>query len=111
MKVRHLVAAEDVDANGFVVDASRVRHGTLRAGAVYALAGPIDPMTHLNLDFPDHACDRCVIVERLEPGARVVTRREQLVMAQVPRAAFAARGWVNVGERRAAWLDATGRRA
>jgi hypothetical protein len=106
MTVRHLVARENVDRHGIVVDAARVRHGAVRAGRVYALAGEVDPATHLNLDFPDHRLEGVVVVEDLSPGAGVVASEDGFGLARVDRSAFAHRGRVDVGARRVAWLAA-----
>jgi hypothetical protein len=72
MQVRHLVARDNLTPDGRIVDPTAVRHGALRAGRVHALAGPIDAETHLNLDFPDHRLDPCVVVEALSEGAPVI---------------------------------------
>jgi hypothetical protein len=106
MTVRHLVARENVDRHGIVFDAARVRHGAVRAGRVYALAGEVDPATHLNLDFPDHRLEGAVVVEDLSPGAGVVASEDGFGLARVDPSAFAHRGRVDVGARRVAWLAA-----
>lgn len=106
MRVRHLVAAGSV-RDGVVVDPSRVCHGAIRAGRVVALAGPVDPATHLNLDFPEHRLGRCVVVERLEPGAAALVDAEgRLRMAEPPPGALRWLGRVDVGRRRAVWSAA-----
>lgn len=117
MTVRHVVARENVGSDGYVLDPRRVRHGALRAGRVHALAGEIDPSTHLNLDFADHRLDSCVVVERLEPGAAVVTAPRVIgapqeidapavSLAKVGPGAYDRWGPVDVGARRTAWLTA-----
>ncbi len=64
MRIRHLVSADNVDGDGFVIEPLLVRHGLVVAGRVAELAGAIDPQTHLNLDFPDHGLDDCLIAEQ-----------------------------------------------
>mgnify|MGYP003503816233 CR=1 FL=1 len=53
MIVRHVVEASNVDNAGYVIDASQIKHGVVRAGKIWDLAGFIDLRTHLNLDFAD----------------------------------------------------------
>jgi hypothetical protein len=106
MTVRHLVARENVGPDGTVVDAARVRHGAVRAGRVYALAGEVDPTTHLNLDFADHHLEAAVVVEQLTPGAAVVAGEDGFDLAGVDPASFTHLGAVDVAARRAAWLRA-----
>ena len=111
MQVRHLVARENVGDDGCVIDPLSVRHGTLRAGHVWALAGPIDAPTHLNLDFGEHRLDLCVVVEALEVGAAVVPGADPppasaYLLATASPAARAHLGAVDFGARRAAWLTA-----
>ena len=112
MVVRHLVARDnvvEVDGAAVVVDPTAARHGALRAGRVAALAGAVDPATHLNLDFAAHRLDRCVVVEALTPGASVVfdpVEPGEYRLAAVAPGAFARLGTVDVGARRAAWLAA-----
>lgn len=104
MTVRHVVAQGNVGTDGFILDPRRVRHGALRAGRVLALAGEVDPQTHLNLDFPDHRLDSCVVVERLEVGAGVIPAGG--ATARVASDAARPLGRVDVGARRAAWVAA-----
>ena len=68
MRIRHLVAADNVDAQGYVIDPLLVRHGIVLGGRIADLAGLIDPQTHLNRDFPDHQLEECLVAERLERG-------------------------------------------
>lgn len=104
MLVRHLVAQHNVSPNGRVIAPERVRHGVLRAGRIYALAGEIDPETHLNLDFPDHQLGTCVVVADLEVGAPAMMRDDSYLYADTGPSMFSRFGAVNVGARRTAWL-------
>ena len=69
-----------------------------------ALAGPIDPLTHLNLDFAEHRLASCLVAESLDVGAALLTDAEGWRLAYTPRGAFAHLGPVDVGARRMAWL-------
>jgi hypothetical protein len=104
MRIRHLIAREDVDAEGWVTAPERARHGIVVGGLVASLAAPVDPATHLNLDFPDHRLETCLVAERLEVGAPVLADDDGWLLAYVPARAFAHLGHVRQGERQARWL-------
>jgi hypothetical protein len=101
--LRHLVGRENVAPDGRIVDPRDVRHGVIAGRRVAALAGPIDPSTHLNLDFTAHVLSDAVVVERLQIGAAVLLDGDVFLHAPVDRAAFAHLGWVDVGARRSDW--------
>lgn len=103
MRIRHLVERQNVDSNGIVRDATAIRHGLIVGRCVGALAGAIDPDTHLNLDFHEHRAGECVVVERLVVGARVMLVDDRFATARVAPDAFAHRGPVDVHTRRFVW--------
>ncbi len=105
MRVRHLVARDNVDATGHIVDATAVHHGLIVGRHVEALAGRIDPPTHLNLDYNDHVLDAAIIVNELVVGSPVVMDIQAMsfAVAGVSRGAFASLGRVDMGARRIAW--------
>lgn len=105
MRIRHIVAADNVNAEGWVREATAARHAVLVGGRVADVSGPVEATTHLNRDFPDHRLDACVVVESLAVGARVVIddEAEGFAVAWVPPGAFRSLGRVNVGARREAW--------
>ena len=109
MRIRHIVAADNVDLQGYVIDPLLVRHGIVLAGQVGDLAGPIDPQTHLNHDFPDHQLDECLVAERLDLGAALLREGDRFRAARIRSSAYAWLGPVDVGARRAAWQRAVGR--
>ena len=111
MRIRHLVAAANVDAEGFVIDPTQARHGIVVAGAIADLAGWIEPETHLNLDFTLHRLDECLVAERLERGAALLWDDQRFRCAAVRPAAYARLGAVNIDRRRAAWQRVTQRPA
>ena len=106
MNVRHLVAQSNVDEAGLVIEPRRARHGALRAGRVWALAGEIDPRTHLNLDFPDHGLGACIVVEALAVGALVPMDGATYRLAAVSPDALFYFGAVDVDARRREWITA-----
>ena len=106
MPVRHVVEAANVDQGGFIVDPTSARHCVIRAGALLDLSGPVDPLTHLNTDFPYHALGDCVIAERLEAGAPVLRAADgKALIARVRPDAICRRGRIDVDARRLAWLE------
>jgi len=106
MKVRHLTSANNVAHDGSLIDPLAVRHGLIVAGRVAALAGPVDPLTHLNSDFPEHGLEQCAVVERLEVGAAACFGEDALLMAWAADSAYHPLGRVDLGERLRSWRDA-----
>ncbi len=107
MTVRHLVAASDLAPDGTIADPSRVVHGAIRGGTVFAVGGPVDLDTHCNLDFPDHHLDACVVVAAITPGAPVVRNAAgAFAVAYGAPGHVASRGRVDLGARRVAWQRA-----
>jgi hypothetical protein len=103
MRIRHLVSAENVDPTGFVIDPRLARHGMVVGGAIAELAGPVERLTHLNLDFPPHRLDECLVAERLEVGARLLRDDDRFQIASVRPNAYARLGPVDLDARRLAW--------
>jgi hypothetical protein len=73
-------------------------------GRIAELAGPIDPLTHLNLDFSEHRLGLCLVAERLEVGAALLADGDGWQVAAAPPGAYAHLGQVDVDARRLAWL-------
>jgi hypothetical protein len=105
MRIRHLVSADNVDGDGFVIDPPLVRHGLVIAGRIAQLAGPIDPRTHLNRDFPEHHLNDCLVAERLEAGALLHWEGERFSIARARPSAYTSLGPVDQGRQRAAWQE------
>jgi hypothetical protein len=103
MKVRHLTAADNVAPDGALIDPTAVRHGLIVAGRVQALAGPVDPLTHLNADFTEHGLEQCAVVERLEVGAPACFEEDGLRLTWAADDAYQPLGRVDLSERLRAW--------
>ncbi len=71
MVIRHCTPESNVDANHRIISPTEICHVVVEHGRIADISGPIDPLTHLNLDYPDHRADLCVMAERLEVGAPV----------------------------------------
>jgi hypothetical protein len=99
MMIRHCVEINNVDEEMNVIDATKIRHVTLKAGKIESMSGLIDPASHLNLDYPDHRATICVIAEQFEVGARVNMDEEGLIFATVQRSAFGHYGFVDYTQR------------
>ena len=108
MRIRHLVAADNVDAQGYVIDPLLVRHGIVLAGQIGDLAGPIDPQTHLNRDFLEHRLEECLVAEQLERGAALLRDGDWFRMALVRPSRYTSLGPVDVDRRRADWQRTVG---
>jgi hypothetical protein len=105
MTVRHITSVDNVDDEGYLIDPSACGHGTISSGTIDALAGLVDPLTHLNRDFPEHQLDECVVAEQLAIGSSLVREPAGEFRRAVPRrAAMEARGRVDQGARRVEWL-------
>jgi hypothetical protein len=72
---------------------------TLEGGSIDAVSSFIDPLTHLNLDYPDHKAALCVIAERLEKGGKVMYGDQGLTMAKVGESAYSHLGQVDYTKR------------
>lgn len=106
MTVRHFTCRDNVDEHGYLRDNQRVHHGTLGGGVISALGGPVDPTTHDNLDYPEHETGECVVTEELEEGSPIVWTEDGQYMSARPQPGSKQRlGRVNMGARRAAWLQ------
>ena len=105
-EVRHLTAADNVAQDGSLIDPTAVRHGLIVAGRVEALAGLVDPHTHLNADFAEHGLEQCAVVERLEVGAAACFEEDGLRLAWAADRAYQPLGRVDVNERLREWRAA-----
>lgn len=105
MRVRHLVARDNVDADSQIIDATVVHHGLIVGRRIEALAGRIDPSTHLNLDYAEHVLAAAIVVEKLAVGSPVLLdiNAVSFAVAGVARTAYAHLGRVDMGARRLAW--------
>jgi len=106
MLIRHVVAQANVDPSRVIVEPEHVRHAVIVAGRVFDLSGEVDPLTHLNLDYPQHRLADCIVVERLEQGAPVVFDDSGPAFAYPHPGAYRRRGAVDLGRRRSEWLAA-----
>jgi hypothetical protein len=88
-----------VDENMKVIDATKIRHAVIVAGRVASISGLIDPLTHLNLDYPYHRVTTCVIAERFEIGAKVKFSNTGFLFAYVDRSAYSHYGHVDLTQR------------
>src|SRR5690348_7285801 len=106
MRVRHLTAADNVAADGSLIDPTAVRHGLIVAGRVAALAGLVDVLTHLNADFDEHGLEQCAVVERLEVGAPACFGEDGLLLAWADDSAYESFGRVDLNARLREWRAA-----
>jgi hypothetical protein len=106
MTVRHITRADNVDSEGFLIDPTIAYHGAVQGSHLASLAGPVDPTTHLNVDFADHELGECVIAVTLDIGAKMVLDENgQFARAQPRHDAMRRLGYVDQGARRVEWLN------
>lgn len=108
MRIRHVVGRDNVGGAGTIVDPLRARHCVVVAGKIADLAGEVDPLTHVNLDFPEHRLGPCIVAERLERSAPVLRDDDRVGFrfAVPPADAMQHLGPVDLDERRIGWLAA-----
>jgi len=93
--IRHCVEISNVDDDMNIIDPNKIRHVTVAGGKIALMSGLIDPVSHLNLDFPDHRATICIIAETFEVGAKVKMDSDGLVFATVPRTLYGHYGYLD----------------
>ncbi len=85
--------------NGWVIDPQKIKHADVTALRVSNVAGWIDPLTHLNLDFPKHLIKEVNVAENLEIGGKVLLDGERFMTARVNPSSYRHLGIVDEAER------------
>ena len=84
MKIRHCVEKPNIEAKSLlVIDPLQIRHAVINSGKISSLSGAIDPKSHLNLDYPAHLVDSCIICEKFELGSTIDISEGGFVYAKV----------------------------
>jgi hypothetical protein len=83
MKIRHCVEKSNVERSLKIIDPLKIRHVVIKAGKISSLSGPIDPKSHLNLDYPIHLAKNCIITEKFERGSTIEISNGGFIFAQV----------------------------
>ena len=104
--IYHITTEDNVVA-GKVVDPLKIRHGVVTAMRVSGLSGWIDPLTHLNLDFPKHMVRTVIVADRLEMDGRILSEGEKFSVVLVERKSYRHYGMVDEDERRSQFKKAT----
>jgi hypothetical protein len=104
--IRHCVEESNVNDDLAVLDPMLMRHVVIVAGRIESMSGPVDPASHLNLDYVDHKITTCVIAEKFEIGAKVKIGDNGLVFAIVDRSAYSHYGYVDYTQRLFDMIDA-----
>lgn len=107
--IRHCVEESNVDDDMNVIDPNKIRHATVAGGKIELMSGLIDPVSHLNLDFPDHRITICIIAETFEIGASVKMDEDGLVFATVPRSFYRHYGYLDYTQRLVDMINAVKR--
>lgn len=106
MLIRHCVEKSNVDEDGHILDATKVRHVTIKAGKIESLSGLVDPASHLNLDYPDHRVTTCVIAESFLVGAQIQFSEQGLAFAIISQSSYNHYGFVDYTQRLSDMIDA-----
>ena len=96
--IRHFTSFANVK-RGEVIDPKKVKHADITAMKIQNISGWIDPVTHLNLDFPKHLIREVYIAKNLKLGSKVMIRDERLMAAFVSPQAYMHLGFVDEAER------------
>ena len=105
MIIRHCVEETNIDENYLVIDPTRVKHVIVSGGKIHSMAGFIDPVSHLNLDYSLHKVTKCIIAEKFEIGAQVKLEDNGLVFALVGQSSYGHFGKVDYTQRLTDMID------
>jgi hypothetical protein len=84
---------------GEVIDPKKVKHADVTAMKISNISGWIDPVTHLNLDFPKHLMKEVNVAENLNVGGDVLLDGERFMIAHVNPLSYQHLGFVDESER------------
>ncbi len=96
--IRHLTSVYNTK-NNEIIDPLKVKHGVIVALKVADLSGWIDPLTHLNLDFPEHLMKIVHVVDRLEVGGKIILDGDRFKYVIVNPKFFKMLGPVDITQR------------
>ncbi|MGD1836817.1 MAG: hypothetical protein ACPKPY_02010 [Nitrososphaeraceae archaeon] len=99
MLIRHCVEENNISDNLIVKDPTKIRHVVILAGKIKSLSGFIDALSHLNLDFPDHKVNKCVITKKFEIGSDLLFSSSGFLFATVSPADYNHFGHVDYTKR------------
>jgi len=105
MIIRHCVEETNIDENYLVIDPTRVKHVIVSGGKIHSMAGFIDPVSHLNLDYSLHKVTKCIIAEKFEIGAQIKLEDNGLVFALVGQSSYGHFGKVDYTQRLTDMID------
>jgi hypothetical protein len=97
--IRHCVEESYVDVDMNVIVPIKTRHVSVAGGNFALFSGLIEPVSHLNLDFPDHRVTICIIAETFEIGASVKMDGDGLLFATVPKSFYRHYGYLDYTQR------------
>ena len=83
MQIRHCTERSNVDESLLIVDPTKIKHVIVKSAKLSSISGPIDPKSHLNLDYPYHQVKQCIIAEKFEIGSKVEMYEGGFVFAEM----------------------------
>jgi len=95
----HLTSIDNI-VDGSVQDPTLVKHGITHGKRISNLFWWIDPVTHLNLDFPTHLMTVVFMALSLEKVAKMLTDGSRFFDASVDSGAYQHFGRVDLVGRR-----------
>lgn len=84
---------------GEVIDPKKVKHADVTALKISNISGWIDPVTHLNLDFPRHLIREVNVAENLDIGSNVLLDGERFMTARLNPSSYQHLGFIDESER------------
>jgi hypothetical protein len=96
--IRHFTLISNVK-NAKVIDEEKVKHADVTALRISNVSSWIDPLTHLNSDFPKHLMKEVNVAESLEVGGKVTLDGVRFMIARVNPSSYKHLGFVDEGER------------
>ncbi len=65
------------------MDPLKIRHVVIKSGKIISLSGLIDPVSHLNLDYPLHLVRNCIISKKFEIDSEIEISNGGFIFAQI----------------------------
>ena len=95
MQIRHCVEEDNVNDNMLIKDPTKIRHIVIFGGKIKSMSGFIDPVSHLNIDYPLHKVTKCVIAKKFEIGSNILFDDRGFLFAVVVPSHFGNYGYLD----------------
>ena len=95
MQIRHCVEKDNVNEQMIIKDPTKIRHVVIFGGKIKSMSGFIDPVSHLNIDYPLHKVTKCVIAKKFELGSDILFGNNGFMFALVMSSHFDNYGYLD----------------